>query len=63
MSLEELRQKIDEADTKIVKLIAERIRITEEIGREKRKQGKQIEDAEREKGSRKMLHLLPRKKE
>jgi len=49
MSLEELRKKIDEADTKIVKLIAERIRITEEIGREKRKQGKQIEDAGREK--------------
>ncbi len=49
MSLEDLRRKVDEADTKIVKLIAERIRITEEIGREKRKQGKQIEDAEREK--------------
>jgi len=49
MSLEDLRQKIDEADTKIVKLIAERIRITEEIGREKKKQGKQIEDAGREK--------------
>ena len=29
MSLEELRKKIDEADSKIVKLIAERIRITE----------------------------------
>jgi len=49
MSLEDLRKKIDEADTKIVKLIAERIRIAEEIGREKRKLGKQIEDAEREK--------------
>ena len=43
MSLEELRKKIDEADAKIVKLIAERIRIAEEIGREKKKQGKQIE--------------------
>ncbi len=49
MSLEDLRKKIDEADTKIVKLIAERIRIAEEIGREKRKLGKQIEDAERTK--------------
>ena len=49
MSLEELRKKIDEADTMIVKLIAERIRIAEEIGREKRKQGKQIEDVAREK--------------
>ncbi len=49
MSLEELRKKIDEADTKIVKLIAERIRIAEEIGREKKRQGKRIEDTEREK--------------
>ncbi|MFC2022016.1 prephenate dehydratase [Chloroflexota bacterium] len=48
MSLEELRRKIDEADTKIVRLIAERIRIAEEIGGEKRKQGKQIEDTARE---------------
>jgi len=49
MSLEELRKKIDAADTKIVKLIAERIRIAEEIGKEKKKQGKQIADKEREK--------------
>ncbi len=49
MSLEELRKKIDEADTKIVKLIAERIRIAEEIGREKSKRGKRTEDVEREK--------------
>jgi len=49
MSLEELRGKIDEADGKIVRLIAERIRIAEEIGGEKRKQGKQIEDLAREK--------------
>jgi chorismate mutase len=50
MSLEELRRKIDEADTRIVKLLAERIRIAEAIGREKNKQGKRIEDVEREKG-------------
>ncbi len=50
MSLEELRKKIDEADTKIVKLIAERVRIAREIGREKSKRGKQIEDVAREKG-------------
>ncbi|MFC2035296.1 prephenate dehydratase [Chloroflexota bacterium] len=49
MSLEELRIKIDEADTKIIRLIAERIRIAEDIGKEKRKVGKQIKDAEREK--------------
>ena len=48
MSLEELRKKIDEADAQIVRLIAERIRIAEEIGAEKRKQGKQIEDTGRE---------------
>ncbi len=48
MSIEDLRRKIDEADAKIIRLIAERIRIVEEIGGEKRKQGKQIEDAARE---------------
>ncbi|MFC1965404.1 prephenate dehydratase [Chloroflexota bacterium] len=48
MSLEELRSKIDDADIKIVKLIAERMRIAEKIGEEKRKQGKQIEDIARE---------------
>jgi len=48
MSLEDLRKQIDEADTQIAKLIAERIRIAEKIGREKKKLGKQIEDAERE---------------
>ena len=50
MSLEELRKKIDEADARIVKLIAERVKIAKEIGQEKSKQGKQIEDAAREKG-------------
>ena len=48
MSLEDLRRKIDETDARIVELIADRIRSAEAIGREKRKQGKQIEDAERE---------------
>lgn len=48
MSIEELRKKIDEADARIVRLIAERIRIAEKIGEEKRTQGKQIEDLERE---------------
>ncbi len=48
MSLEELRKKIDEADRKIVRLIAERIRIAEEIGGIKKQQGKQIEDTSRE---------------
>jgi len=48
MKIEELRNKIDETDTRIVKLIAERIRIAQEIGKKKSKQGKQIEDRERE---------------
>jgi len=48
MNLEELRRQIDEADAKIVRLIAERIKIAEEIGGEKRKLGKQIEDMKRE---------------
>ena len=48
MSLEDLRKKIDEADAHIVRLIAERIKVAEQIGEEKRKQGKQISDNERE---------------
>ncbi len=49
MSLEDLRRKIDETDAKIVKLLAERIKIAEEIGKEKKEQGKQVEDKDREK--------------
>lgn len=48
MNLEELRKKIDEVDASTVKLIAERIRIAEQIGRLKKKQGQQIEDKQRE---------------
>ena len=48
MSLEDLRRKIDETDARIIRLIGERIRIAEEIGQEKKKQNKQIEDRERE---------------
>jgi chorismate mutase/prephenate dehydratase len=49
MKLEDLRKKIDDADASIVKLIAERMRIAREIGAEKKKRGKQIDDREREK--------------
>ncbi|MBA7506801.1 Bifunctional chorismate mutase/prephenate dehydratase [subsurface metagenome] len=49
MKLEDSRRKIDETDTNIVKLIAERIRIAQDIGEEKKKRGKQIDDKEREK--------------
>ena len=48
MSLEEMRKKIDEADDKIVRLIAERIRQSQSIGYEKQKSSKPIEDAARE---------------
>lgn len=48
MSIEDLRRKIDETDAQIVKLIAERVRIAEQAGREKKKQGRQIEDRQRE---------------
>ncbi|MBI4187015.1 MAG: prephenate dehydratase [Chloroflexi bacterium] len=50
MSLEDLRKKIDETDAQIVRLIAARMMIAQEIGREKRKQGIQIEDTGRERG-------------
>ena len=48
MRLEDLRRKIDETDARIVELVAERIRIAEEVGRKKKEAGKQIEDTERE---------------
>lgn len=48
MSLDDLRKKVDETDAQIVRLIAERIKIAEKIGEEKRKAGKQIGDNERE---------------
>lgn len=49
MNLEDLRRKIDDTDANIVKLIAERMRIAQEIGEEKKKQRKRIDDKEREK--------------
>jgi chorismate mutase/prephenate dehydratase len=49
MKLEDLRRKIDNTDASIVKLIAERMRTAQEIGAEKKKRGKQIDDREREK--------------
>ena len=48
MNMEDLRGKIDETDAHIVKLISERIRIAQKIGEKKKKQGKQIDDNERE---------------
>jgi chorismate mutase/prephenate dehydratase len=48
MSLEHLRKQIDELDNQILKLIAERINIAQDIGQEKRKAGKPVEDKTRE---------------
>ncbi len=48
MSLEEHRKKIDETDAQIVKLVAERIRRSKVIGKEKQKLGKTITDLSRE---------------
>ncbi len=49
MNLDELRKKIDETDADIVSLIGERIRVAQEIGAKKKKEGKQINDRAREK--------------
>lgn len=48
MSLDEMRKKIDEADEKIVRLIAERTRQAQAIGREKMKSSRPVEDTARE---------------
>jgi chorismate mutase/prephenate dehydratase len=48
MSLEPIRQKIDELDRQLVTLINERLRLASEIGKIKRSQGGQIYVAERE---------------
>jgi len=48
MNLEDLRQKIDEIDARIVELIAERQKVSEEIGQGKQEKNKRIEDRERE---------------
>ena len=49
MKIEDLRQQINETDSKIVELIAQRGRIAESIGKEKQKLGRQIVDTNREK--------------
>jgi chorismate mutase / prephenate dehydratase len=49
MSLDNLRKQIDEMDTRIIKLIGERIQITRQIGKEKMETGQPIEDKAREK--------------
>lgn len=48
MSLEGIRKRIDQGDEQIVRLIAERIRQSKTIGKEKRKLGRLIQDTSRE---------------
>ncbi len=48
MNIEDLRKKIDAVDSKIIKLIAERLRLAEQIGGIKKQNGRQIEDKQRE---------------
>ena len=48
MKLEDLRKKIDDVDARIVELIGERLGIVGDIGRQKKEQGKLVEDRERE---------------
>jgi len=48
MSLDDLRKKIDEIDSRLVELIGERIKIAEEIGQGKKEESRLIEDRERE---------------
>ncbi|MBI2852700.1 MAG: prephenate dehydratase [Chloroflexi bacterium] len=48
MSIEDLRKRIDEIDAQVVGLVAERMRVAGQIGEEKKKEGRQITDNERE---------------
>ncbi len=48
MTLEDLRKRIDEADARIVRLLAERLKTAGEIGKEKQRAGRPVEDAARE---------------
>ena len=48
MKIEDFRVKIDDIDNNIISLIAERLRLAEEIGGIKKQNGKQIEDKQRE---------------
>ena len=48
MALEELRDKIDKIDSKIIELLEERLVLAKKIGTSKRKRGQQIIDPKRE---------------
>jgi chorismate mutase/prephenate dehydratase len=48
MSLQDLRKTTDEIDIKIIKLLAERLKLSRQIGQEKKESRKPIEDRQRE---------------
>ena len=48
MSLEELRRGVDDVDARLVRLLAERLKLSREIGAEKARLGKSLTDASRE---------------
>ncbi len=48
MSLEELRHGVDDVDARLVRLLAERLKLSREIGAEKARLGKSLTDASRE---------------
>jgi len=48
MDMDELRNKIDETDSEIIKLLSERMETVKEIGQLKKEQGLQIDQPDRE---------------
>ena len=63
MSIEDLRKQVDQLDENIIDLIAERMSVTREIGKEKRESGKPIEDKSREQKVLERIKKLAREKD
>jgi chorismate mutase / prephenate dehydratase len=60
MSIEELRKQVDTIDSRIIKLIAERMQVTRNIGLEKKNTGRPIEDKVREQAVIEKVKVLAR---
>ena len=58
MSLDNLRKSIDDVDARLVKLLAERLKISSEIGVEKARVGQSLTDASREAAVLANVHLV-----
>jgi chorismate mutase/prephenate dehydratase len=61
VSLEDLRRDIDNIDARMVKLLAERVSVARKIGALKKKKGRQVQDATREKDVIKHVRQLAKK--